>query len=357
MSFRAQRKFSLRRHQARRRRFFAALELGCVFVALALGTASARAATTQDYPEIESFIDYMVQAHGFKRPALQRVFDKVQIRSEIVTTMDRPREGLPWFEYQRSFLAPQQVRNGNQYWREHAKALARAEQEYGVPAEIIVAIIGIETQYGRNTGDYPIIDALSTLAFAYPRRADYFRNELKEFLLLTREHKLDPLRPRGSYAGAIGIPQFMPSSYRRYAVDFDRDKRPDLFKSSSDAIGSVAQFLREHGWERGAPVLDEARVERPDAAAALEQLGLEPVLSVRQLMLQGVYPQPFAFLATAEPGERRAALVVLEGEAGPLYRLGYTNFYAITRYNRSKRYAAAVVELGQAIRRSLQGDS
>ncbi|MFP5350057.1 MAG: lytic murein transglycosylase B [Gammaproteobacteria bacterium] len=341
MSFRAQREISLRRH------------LGCVLVALTLGTASAHAATTRDYPEIESFIDDMVQTHSFKRPALKRVFDKVRIRSEIVTTMDRPREGLPWFEYQRSFLAPQQVRNGKQYWREHAKALARAEREYGVPAEIIVAIIGIETQYGRNTGDYPIIDALSTLAFAYPRRADYFRDELKEFLLLTREHKLNPLRPRGSYAGAIGIPQFMPSSYRRYAVDFDRDKRRDLFKSNSDAIGSVAQFLREHGWERGEPVLDEARLERPEAAA-LEELGLEPVLSVRQLMLHGVYPQPFAFLANAEPGERRAALVVLEGEAGPLYRLGYANFYAITRYNRSKRYAAAVVELGQAIRRSLQ---
>ena len=327
-----------------------------LILTFALGATPAHAVTTQEYPEIESFIDYMVQAHGFKRPALKRVFDKVQIRPEIVVTMDRPREALPWHEYQRTFLAPNQIRNGKQYWHAHRKALARAEQHYGVPAEIIVAIIGIETQYGRNTGDYPIIDALSTLAFAYPRRADFFRDELKEFLLLTREHKLDPLRPRGSYAGAIGIPQFMPSSYRRYAIDFDQDKRRDLFKSSADAIGSVAQFLSEHGWERGAPVLDEAQVQGA-AVQQLEQLGLEPALTVRQLMAQGVYPQPFAFLAASEPGERKAALIVLEGETGPLYRLGYANFYAITRYNRSKRYAAAVVELSQAIRQAVQGDS
>lgn len=330
--------------------------LWSLIVILSLSTAPVVAGTTDDYPEIESFIDYMVQAHGFKRAALKRVFDKVQIRPDIVLTMERPREALPWHEYQRAFLAPNQVRNGKQYWRAHAKALARAEQRYGVPAEIIVAIIGIETQYGRNTGDYPIIDALSTLAFAYPRRADFFRDELKEFLLLTREHKLDPLRPRGSYAGAIGIPQFMPSSYRRYAIDFDHDKRPDLFKSSADAIGSVAQFLSEHGWERGGPVLDEARVANAPVEQ-LEQLGLKPTLTVRQLMSQGVYPQPFAFLAAAEPGERKAALIVLEGETGALYRLGYDNFYAITRYNRSKRYAAAVVELGQAIRQALQGES
>lgn len=324
--------------------------------ALGLSAAPTRAGTLQDYPEIESFIDYMVQAHGFKRAPLKRVFGKVRIRPEIVAAMDRPREALPWHEYQRTFLAPNQVHNGKQYWRTHGKTLARAEQRYGVPAEIIVAIIGIETQYGRNTGDYPIIDALSTLAFAYPRRADFFRDELKEFLLLTREHKLDPLRPRGSYAGAIGIPQFMPSSYRRYAVDFDRDKRRDLFKSSADAIGSVAQFLNEHGWERGAPVLDEAHVAGAPVEK-LEQLGLKPMLTVRQLMSQGVYPQPLAFLAAAEPGERKAALIVLEGEAGALYRLGYDNFYAITRYNRSKRYAAAVVELGHAIRQAVQGES
>ncbi len=330
--------------------------LAIVLAALGLGTTPALAGTLQDYPEIESFIDYMVQGHGFKRAPLKRLFDKVQIRPEIVVTMDRPREALPWHEYQRTFLAPQQVRNGKRYWLAHRRALARAEVKYGVPAEIIVAIIGVETQYGRNTGSYRIIDALSTLAFSYPRRADFFRDELTQFLLLTREHKLDPLRPRGSYAGAIGIPQFMPSSYRRYAVDFDRDKRRDLFKSSADAIGSVAQFLSQHGWERGAPVLDEANVAGAPVER-LEQLGLKPMLSVRQLVAQGVYPQPFTFLAAAEPGERKASLIVLEGEAGPLYRLGYDNFYAITRYNRSKRYAAAVVELGRAIRHAVEGDS
>lgn len=320
--------------------------------------APAPAMTTKEHPELTGFIDRMVQTHGFKRAALRQLFAKVKIRPEIVAVMDRPGEARPWHEYRRRFITPEQIRNGAQYWQTHRAALERAYARCGVPPEIVVAILGVETRYGRNTGEFPVVDALATLAFAYPRRAEFFQRELEEYLLLAREQKLNPLQPRGSYAGALGIPQFMPSSYRRYAVDFDDDRRHDLFKSSIDAIGSVAHFLQEHGWERDAPVLDEARVDDP-AAPGLDALDLKPTIPVRDFVARGVYPQPFLFAATGEPGERLASLIALDAESGPVYRLGYANFYAITRYNRSKHYAAAVYELAQALRQAIdtQGDS
>lgn len=331
--------------------FVLLLVCGCV-------AAPAPAMTTKEHPELAGFIDHMVKTHRFKRPALRQLFAKVKIRPEIVAVMDRPGEARPWHEYRRRFITPEQIKNGAQYWQAHRSALERAYARCGVPPEIVVAIIGVETRYGRNTGDFPVVDALATLAFAYPRRAEFFQRELEEYLLLTREQKLNPLRPRGSYAGALGIPQFMPSSYRRYAVDFDNDRRRDLFKSSTDAIGSVAHFLSEHGWERDAPVLDEARVDDP-AAPGLDTRELKPLTPVSDFVARGVYPQPFLFPATGEPGERLASLISLEEESGPVYRLGYANFYTITRYNRSKHYAAAVYELAQALRQAVdaEGDS
>jgi membrane-bound lytic murein transglycosylase B len=303
----------------------------------------AHALDLDEYPELRGFIDEMVERHGFGRIALTDVFSAVRLKPEVVQAMERPREALPWYEYHKTFLDEPHVRDGARYWKKHADILARAQAQYGVPAEVILAVLGVETHFGRNQGDYRVLDALTTLTLKYPPRAEFFRRELVELLLLARELKRDPLSLRGSYAGALGIAQFIPSSYRRYAVDFDGDQRRDLIGSTADAIGSVANFLKVHGWVTNEPISDEARLEGT-LYFWVEQLGVKPALTVKDLIGYGVFP--------LHPGDtdRRAALVALEGEAGPFYRIGYTNFYAITRYNRSKRYAMAVVELSELIR-------
>ncbi|MCZ7564884.1 MAG: lytic murein transglycosylase B [Burkholderiales bacterium] len=235
---------------------------------------------------------------------------------------------------------------GVEFWAQNAASLARAETRFGVPAELIVGIIGVETAFGRNTGTFRVIDALATLAFDYPRRADFFRSELEEFLLFAREGDLDVLGIKGSYAGAIGIPQFMPGSYRRFAVDFDRDGRRDLLGSAADAIGSVANFLREHGWVPDAPVAFPARV-RGEAFLAYLDGGVTPRHAAAALRAAGV-----AFDA-AVPDDARCVLVELATpDAAPEYRVGLHNFYVLTRYNRSSFYASTVLDLAAAIRGS-----
>jgi membrane-bound lytic murein transglycosylase B len=210
-----------------------------------------------------------------------------------------------------------------------------------VPEEIIVATLGVETNYGRDTGKFRVLDALYTLAFDWPPRADFFRAELEHFLLLTREQGIDPTRPRGSYAGAMGIAQFMPSSYRRYAVDFDGSGRPDLSRSA-DAIGSVANYMSAFGWEAGGlvAVAADAGAERSDE---LVDLGLKPSIRIDALAEAGIRPR------AAVPGDAEVALLRLQGEDGPLYFLGFNNFYVITRYNRSVNYAMSLFELAQAL--------
>lgn len=317
-----------------------------------LAAPPARAMPLAEHPEVADFVAHMRARHGFGPRALERLFARAAMRPEIIAAMERPAEALPWHEYRRRFVTEQHARQGARYWRAHARALARAEARYGVPPETVVAILGVETNYGRNTGGFLALEALATLAFGYPRRAEFFRRELEEFLLLARELGLDVLAVKGSYAGALGIPQFMPSSYRQHAVDFDGDRKRDLLGSAEDAIGSVAHFLKRHGWVAGDPIVDEIEVEG-DLHAWLGDLGLKPSLTLRQLFGHGIYPRarPAAAAGSAlADDERRAAVVVLEGETGPIYLLGYDNFYAITRYNRSKRYAMAVVELGRAIR-------
>lgn len=317
-----------------------------------LAGSPAPATPLAEHPAVPAFIEHMRATHRFEAKALERLFARASLRPEIVAAMERPAEGLPWHEYRRRFVTDAHARQGSRYWRANARALARAQREYGVPPEIVVAIIGVETNYGRTTGNFLALEALATLAFDYPRRAEFFRRELEEFLVLARELRLDALAVKGSYAGALGIPQFMPSSYRQYAVDFDGDRKRDLLGSAGDAIGSVAHFLRRHGWLAGAPIVDEVEVEG-DLHEWLGDLGLKPSLTLRQLFGHGIFPRARP-AAAASPGpaddERRAAFVVLEGESGPVYRLGYDNFYVISRYNRSKRYAMAVVELGRAIR-------
>ena len=310
---------------------------------LALAAAPAQALELGEYPDLRRFVDEMVERHGLARGMLNRLFEEVELKPAVVHAMERPREGLPWHEYRQSFLDEPHIRDGARYWKKHAAALVRAYGQYGVPPEVVLGILGVETHFGRNRGSYRVIDALTTLTVDYPPRAEFFRRELEEFLLLARELKRDPRSLRGSYAGAIGIPQFIPSSYRRYAVDFDGDGRRDLIGNPSDAIGSVANFLKVHGWRAGEPLWDETRLEGT-GFGFIEQLGAKPVLSLEELIRYGVFPVHHV------DGERRAALISLEGENGPIYRIGYHNFYVITRYNRSKRYAMAVTELGEEIR-------
>ncbi|MDX1605703.1 MAG: lytic murein transglycosylase B [Candidatus Competibacterales bacterium] len=302
------------------------------------------AAQTALRPEIQSFIREMAAEHGFDQARLTEQFARIRRRDDIIALITRPAERTkPWHEYRAIFLDRQRIENGAAFWREHATTLARAEQTYGVPPEIVTAIIGVETRYGRVTGRDGVLEALTTLAFDYPRRADFFRRELEEYLLLTREEGIDPLSLLGSYAGAMGIAQFMPSSYRAYAVDFDDDGLRDLWHNPVDAIGSAASYLGEHGWRAGAPVVAAAEVSGSAWRAQLDQ-GMEPRLTVAEWRALGVRPE------VPVDDARRAILLELEGADGPIYRLGFHNFYVITRYNRSPLYAMAVFELAQAIR-------
>lgn len=317
--------------------------IALLFATLAVA-APVRALELENYPELTQFIQDFSTRHGYAESRLRTLFTQTRFRPEIVQAMERPREAIAYFEYRKQFLTDTHMQRGMKYWEQHTGALARAQRQYGVPPEVIVAIVGVETQYGRNKGEYPVLDALASLWLHYPPRADFFRRELEEFLLLARELRIDPLSIKGSYAGAIGVPQFIPSSYRRYAVDGNGDGRVDLVNSSDDVIASVANFLKLHGWSAQEPVVDEVEL-RGTLYFWIERLGTKPALTVGNLSQYGILPR------TDAPAERRAALVALEGETGPYYRLGYNNFYVVTRYNRSKRYAMAVIELAEQLRR------
>ncbi len=316
------------------------LSLACLALA---GIVPAQAIELKKYPALQDFAAEMEQQYGFSKTELRSAFRCVRIRPEIVEAMERPKELLPWYEYRQIFLTEDNVRRGVQFWDEHAATLARAAQQYGVPPEIIVAILGVETRFGQHAGNYPVLDALTTLTLDYPARSDFFRGQLQQYLLLARELDADPCRLKGSYAGAMGLPQFIPSSYRRYAVDFDGDGKRDIIASPDDAIGSVAYYLQENGWKPGAPVMEDVHLEGT-LYFWIEKLGLKPVLPAGQLLNYGIFPRRL------DDKDQRAALISFEGDYGPFYRLGYNNFYVITRYNHNKRYALAVYELGESIR-------
>lgn len=240
------------------------------------------------------------------------------------------------------FLTDARIARGVDFWRQHEAVLARAEQEYGVPAQVIVSIIGVETFFGRNTGSYRVIDALSTLGFDYPPRAEFFRKELREFLLLAREEQVDPLTLKGSYAGAMGLPQFMPSSFRAYAVDFDGDGHINIWTNADDAIGSVASYFKRHGWEAGQPVVSLAEVRGDQVDEGLTT-GIEPTKTVGELRALGWSSHD------ALRDDMPVTAFRLEGANGPEYWMGLKNFYAITRYNRSVMYAMAVHQLSEQL--------
>lgn len=321
-----------------------------------LGVASAQASPPSytQRQDVQRFITAMVERHGFVRAELAILFAKVKFQPAIIKAITPPvsAPARSWLAYRQLFVNAQRIEAGQRFRERHAESLARAQSEFGIPQEIIVAIIGVETVYGRNMGSHRVIDALATLAFDYPPRAEFFLGELEQFLLMARDAGFNILAIKGSYAGAIGIPQFMPGSYRRFAVDYDGDGQAHLSDSPVDAIGSVANFLREHGWARGEPVaftvrMDQDKVSDAAAVRRLANAGIKPSIRVADLEAHGL---AIADPPPTLPPETLVTLVELESVGLPTeYRIGLQNFYALTRYNRSSHYATAVFDLAEAI--------
>jgi membrane-bound lytic murein transglycosylase B len=294
-------------------------------------------------PDIQQFVEKTASANGLEVDAVYALLAKAEPQPKILEAIARPAERVvPWWEYRERFVTAQRIRDGVQFWGEHRERLEAVSRETGVAPEYIVAILGVETSYGRITGRYRVLDALATLAFDYPPRSPFFQSELANFLLLVREEPVDPLTALGSYAGAMGAPQFMPSSYRRYATDGDGDGRRDLFTDWNDVIASVANYFTEHGWKAGAPVLIEATVA-PDAELELDVKNLKLTETLASARERGVR------FESDLPGDTPVILVPAELEDGTAVRIGFGNFETITRYNRSVRYAMAVHDLAQAL--------
>ena len=317
-----------------------------VFLAacIAAGFSAAASADYSTYDDAQALMDEMVAEHKFDRAELQVLFKSADKKQSILDAIARPAEKrLEWKDYRKIFVTESRTKKGVDFWAKHKDTLARAEKELGVPAEVIVAIIGVETRYGQHAGSYRVIDALSTLAFDYPKRAKFFRKELKQFLLLTQEQKQDPLTLKGSYAGAMGYGQFMPSSFRAYAIDFDGDGIADIWNNPVDAIGSVANYFKAHHWTYGDPVVTRTRVTA-NYDAELLSTNLKPTVSYGKLASSGYT----ALIPISD--DTKVLPMRLEGVEGAEFWLGLHNFYVITRYNRSQMYSLAVHQLSQAIK-------
>jgi len=303
-------------------------------------------------PDVKSFIAQMASQYSFKKRQLRKLLAAAQSQPAILEAMDRPAEKAKmWYEYRPIFVSERRIREGTEFWLAHRQDLDRASVRSGVAPEYLAAILGVETYYGRLTGTYRVLDALATLAFDYPARSKFFRDELEQFILLTRDLRVDPLTIKGSYAGAMGAPQFMPSNYRRYAVDADADGHIDLWTNWSDVCASVGNYLKEHGWNSGEPVLSEANVD-PAAAADLDGRKLLLADTVGSLRAKGVN------FDSSLPPDAPAELIAADEADGVHWRVGYNNFYVITRYNHSALYAMAVYELAAAVKqRVLMNDA
>jgi membrane-bound lytic murein transglycosylase B len=292
-----------------------------------------------------AFVDKMVKQHDFDRAELMALLDEAQITQSVIDTMSKPAERVvPWFQYRRIFLTEERIAAGAQFWTEHASDIETVAQRYGVAPEMIVAIVGVETYFGTRMGKYRVLDALATLAFAYPPRAAFFSSELEQFVLLAREEHFDATAPLGSYAGAMGAGQFIPSSFRAYAVDANDDGKRDLWNDWDDALGSVANYFKMHGWQTGQPVVEQAS-RNPTFKGPEPRNSMDLKDTVGSLRHEG-----YVF-TTDLPAEAPAAPYALEAAGGGAeYWVGFNNFRVITRYNRSPKYALAAYELGQAIR-------
>ena len=305
----------------------------------------------EENAQAQTFVEYMVTEHNFNREEMQGLMREAKRKESILKAIKRPAEkAKPWYEYREIFLTSSRIRGGVEFWDRNAEALKAAEEKFGVPPELIVAIIGVETRFGGNMGSYRVLDALSTLAFDYPARSKFFTKELENYLLLTRDQNIDPTTLKGSYAGAMGFGQFMPSSYRHYAVDFNGDGRVDIWEDTEDAIGSVANYFAEHGWKAAQPVTVITE-PRPNADMTVVNDELQPKWTVGQLDEKG-------FPTTAQVTKDMPANVFsLDTGKGMQYWIGLNNFYVITRYNHSRLYAMAVYELGQEIIKARGGRS
>jgi membrane-bound lytic murein transglycosylase B len=304
------------------------------------GSVPAEAAMLR--PEVEAFVAHMEQNHQFDAGALRTLLAQIKPNPGVQRAIAAPSTARPWHEFRELFVDQSRIDNGIKFWSQHEEVLARARADFGVPEAVIVSIIGIETRYGRFVGGFRTLDALYTLAFEGQNRPDFFRGELEQFLVLAREQGWDPAAVSGSFAGALGLPQFIPSSYRRYAVDYDGDGRVDLWGTPADAIGSVGRYLKEFGWRDGAPVVAPARVETTETEALLA-LGLKPSLTLEEWRARGVAPMD----ETAEI--LTAALFRLDLVGGAEYWFGFDNFYALLQYNRSRNYAMAVHQLAHEL--------
>lgn len=294
--------------------------------------------------DVQAFIAQMVKKHGFKQAELVSLFSAVKIRPQVIRHVAKPLEKEPWHTYQMLFVNEWRIQHGVAYWNKHAAVLKKAEQEFGVPSGIIVATIGIETKYGQKIGDYRVIDSLTNLAFSDSPRAPFFRKELEEFLILTKEQQLDPLKIRGSYAGAIGQPQFMPSSYRHYAINFSKSGKTDLMHDEVDIIGSIANYYQKHGWNRNQPVVIQAVTVGDGYAYLTRNSPGSKAMSIAELNKYGLVPK------TKVPKEdTKVKVIELQSRYNKEYWLGFHNFDVIKRYNSSDAYAMAVFQLSNYI--------
>lgn len=306
-----------------------------------------------DQPEVASFIDEMVRDHEFDRDGLRETLLAAEVKQSILDAISKPAEKtLTWADYRKIFITPERIEAGANFWREHREILERISSSTGVPEEILVGIIGVETYYGRITGNYRVLDALSTLAFQYPPRAKFFRKELKQYLILAREESMHATDATGSYAGAMGRPQFMPSSYRAYAVDSTGDGKRDIWNNWEDVAGSIANYFNAHGWKSGDEVVSRANLgntwqgPKPEPANTLR-----PADTVATLSDKGV------MFTTDLPADSKTQLLTYNGADGTEYWVGFHNFFVITRYNRSVMYALAVHQLGQEIALEINNDA
>jgi len=296
----------------------------------------------EPHPGADAFVAQVVAEHGLDTELVRAVLADARYQQSIIDAISRPAESKPWYQYRPIFLTETRIAGGAEFWRANASLLEQVGERFGVPVEVIVAIVGVETNYGMNTGSFRVIDALATLGFYFPRRADFFAAELGHFIALAAEEDLPLYEVKGSYAGAMGIGQFIPSSYRAYSVDFDDTGNRDLWRSLPDALGSVANYLAVHRWTPDAPI---ALPVTSLPADLNEEFPVRPAHTLDELAGMGV-----VFDAPDLAGDTPATLVELEGEDGPEYWIGLNNFYVITRYNRSPLYAMAVTQLSAAIR-------
>ena len=314
-----------------------------LLLAFSLMATNVSAADYSDIKEVNVFIKQMVKKHKFNKQYLEKLFSKAKIYDSILEAIARPAEAKPWYQYRPIFVTKKRAQGGVAFWQKNADTLKRAEEKYGVPQEIIVAIIGVETRYGKHAGTYPVFDSLATLAFAYPPRATFFKSELEHFLLMTREEEFEAGKLLGSYAGAMGMPQFISSSFRRYAVDFDGDGKRDLWNNTTDAIGSVANYFRKHHWKRGQPVTHKVDVHGKNYTKLITK-SLKPSHTQLELLINGV------ILPTNIEKGLKGKLLQLEKPRDSEYWVAWNNFYVITRYNHSALYSMAVYQLSQKIK-------